>query len=490
MRSIYEQLKDNLKDGIIDPSFSLNEDDGSSIKWAPGAKDGVYIYHSQPQDFYEEDIQKIAQALECACGDDLEKSDEIFHEITQNMSAIAMIDVFEQYVIDHQKDLDPLKIYRTAVYLIKNSRHIECVKTGMELLELMKIDEDTKEVIRTLGLYDEFTIFAAYVMRKWPSGNNEIFEMARKVHGWGRIHCVELLEAENEKIRHWLLTEGCKNEVMNAYSAYTCYEKANVKELLNKQPTYEEYKGISLIIEGLLDEGPITGISEIEDDKVILLRFLEISENYDLTVSDYDAILTVSMWADENGEDYREISQICEKILHSEKCRSKVKEALKEGKGLRLADVMGLPMAEELYECLKKDFDSNYRKVVYVMNDEKYVEPTIRLFKEHLPLEEMNEGTDTDFKHNDILQFILQELDPYPGKGIELVRAGLKSPELRSRYLSLEVLKKWVRKNQTSLSFISDELYEIVKELKNKEDDPKNRDLINELIRWEERFSE
>ena len=115
MRSIYEQLKDNLKDGIIDPSFSLNEDDGSSIKWAPGAKDGVYIYHSQPQDFYEEDIQKIAQALECACGDDLEKSDEIFHEITQNMSAIAMIDVFEQYVIDHQKDLDPLKIYRTAV---------------------------------------------------------------------------------------------------------------------------------------------------------------------------------------------------------------------------------------------------------------------------------------------------------------------------------------------------------------------------------------
>ena len=490
MRSIYEQIKENVKDGILDPSFVLEGNEEGSVSWAPGAKDGVYIYHGQPQEFYEEDISRIAEALDCAARDDLMKSDETFHELSRGMSAIAMIDVFEQYVVDHQSELDPSAIYKTAVYLIRNSGYTECVKIGMELLELMKPDDDTKEVIRTLGLYDEFTIFAAYIMRKWPDGNMEIFDLARKVHGWGRIHVVELLEPENEKIKYWLLTEGCTNDVMSAYSAYTCYEKAGVRELLDRDLTYEEYRGISLIIEGLLDEGPITGISEIEDDKQFLLEFLKQAKRFNLSADDYDVILAIAVWAQENGKNYSDVYEACEELLHTSACEIKVREALKKGKGLRLADALGIPMAKDLYECLKNDFETNYRKVAYVMADEDYVEPVIRLFLENLSVEDMMNRSDSDFRYNDKLQFILQELGRYPSKGMELVKAGLSSPVVRSRYLALEVVKKWVRKNSTSLGSISPELCGIVKKLKDRETDEKTRDLINELIRWEDRFNE
>ena len=51
-------------------------------------------------------------------------------------------------------------------------------------------------------------------MRTWKDGNNEIWNLAKRVHGWGRIHAIEQLEPETNDIRRWLLTDGVRNEVM------------------------------------------------------------------------------------------------------------------------------------------------------------------------------------------------------------------------------------------------------------------------------------
>lgn len=46
-RSIYEQLCNNITDNILDDEFVLFEEasDDTGFKWAPGAMDGVMIYH-------------------------------------------------------------------------------------------------------------------------------------------------------------------------------------------------------------------------------------------------------------------------------------------------------------------------------------------------------------------------------------------------------------------------------------------------------------
>lgn len=191
-------------------------------------------------------------------------------------------------------DLKPEDIFKMAGVLTLSSEHVECVKIGLELLELFPIeDDDVKEIVRTLGLCDEFTLFAVWDMRNWENGNAEIFELAKKVHGWGRIHAVRELKPETDEIKHWLLTEGTVNDVINAYSSLTCWHKSDAKKILFEEPTPEEYRGIATLIEGLLDEGPVAGISALKDAETIMRRFLEITPNYELDESDRAVVSTV-----------------------------------------------------------------------------------------------------------------------------------------------------------------------------------------------------
>ncbi|MBR3250659.1 MAG: hypothetical protein IKF80_03035 [Erysipelotrichaceae bacterium] len=484
-QSIYLQILNNIKNGMLDGSFCIDEDQGDdqAISWAPGARDGVAIYHTVPDAMDELQKEKMIEALKSTLSSDNRKTDELFYEWTKTKRAVEVIDDLEGYVIDHEKDFDLDKLYRSAVYLIMNSRHIECVKIGLELTEIVITNNEmVKQAIRNLGLYDEFTIFAAFNMRRWKNGNEELFELARKVHGWGRIHCVELLEPDSEKIRHWLLTEGTVNDVMNAYSSLTCWNKAKAQEVLYNTPTYEEYEGLSLLIEGLVDEGPVSGMSAIDKPEEVLDRFLEISKTYDLSVKNYDVILSIRDYSEENG--YQDAVEKCDLILHSIDCEAKIKEALKKGNALKLADVLNIPAGEDLYRCLEEDFASHYRKCLYLMNDEGYADKTIELFTNRLLCEdgENSFGSKDDFMRNDQLQFILQSLSSYPLKGIELIKAGLNSTNTRNRYLALSVLKAWCENRKEPLDELSGELYEIIGKMKDNESDEASIKLLAELI--------
>lgn len=130
-------------------------------------------------------------------------------------------------------------------------------------------------------------------MQKWKNGNEEIFRLAKLTDSWGRIHTVEHLEPETEKIRHWLLTEGTINGVINVYSSLTCWQKSGAAELLFGELTEKECQEIATIIDGLLDEGLVLGISEIKNREQILIRFLEQSQVFAKTADDFNKILSV-----------------------------------------------------------------------------------------------------------------------------------------------------------------------------------------------------
>ena len=197
-------------------------------------------------------------------------------------------------------------------------KSIECVKVGLALLELFSEPEDRiKEIIRRLGLYDEFTIFSVWNMQKWENGNSEIFSLAQKTHSWGRIHAVERLEPETDEIRHWLLTEGTVNDVVNAYSSLTCWQKSGAEEILFGNPTQEDFKGIVTLVEGLLDEGPVPGISELENAESILLRFLELAPEYSPGINEYETILSVREWAEDEDVNLSSVSKAGDSVLHS-----------------------------------------------------------------------------------------------------------------------------------------------------------------------------
>ena len=304
-KSVYQTICDNITGGILDPAFSLPEEnpDPSGLRFAAGALDGMYMYHMNQGGLSAKEAKKMARALKCAGAGDYEGTDSLFAEWTKDNRAVSIVDELQKHVIDHARVLAPGNVFRTALSLVTRSTHVECVKIGLELLELLQIsNENVKDIIRRIGLCEEFTLFVVWNMMKWENGNEEIFRLAKKVHSWGRIHAVERLQPETEEIRRWLLMEGTVNGVVNAYSSLTCWEKSRAEAVLSGHPTGEEYKALGTLIEGLLDEGPAPGISQIGNAEEILQRFLDISANYGHTVQNDGLILSIRQWMEENKE--------------------------------------------------------------------------------------------------------------------------------------------------------------------------------------------
>ena len=345
-KSIYQQITGHISDGVLDSGFSLPDEktDGSSLRFAPGAFDGMCIYHMGRGELDADAAKQMAVALKTAADGDYSKADTLFYEWTKEHRTVRYFDDLQKYVLDHAQRLDPGNVHRVALSMVLHSGYVECVKAGLVLLDLFgEPEEDIKEIIRRLGLYDEFTVFSVWNMRKWKNGNPEIFSLAQKTHGWGHIHAVERLKPETDEIRHWLLTEGTVNDIANEYLSLTCWQKSGAEEVLFGHPTTDEYKGIITLIEGLLNEGPVPGISELENTESILLRFLELVPEYSPGIDEYETILSILEWEEDEDVNLPSVSQAAESILHSPSCTEAIEKAVKEGSGRRLAQKLNIP---------------------------------------------------------------------------------------------------------------------------------------------------
>ena len=351
-KSIYELICNNINDGVLKDGFSLPEEvDPASVRFAPGALDGIRIYHMGHSKPDADGMMQMEEAVRCAAGDNRQEAEALFAESTKMNRAISVIDELQNFVMAHSEELDANHVFNTALFMVLHSHHTECVKLGLELLELFRITEESiKGVIRRLGLYDEFTIFAVWNMREWDNSNEEFFGLAKNVHGWGRIHAIERLRPETAEIRYWLLTEGTVNNVANAYSALSCWRKSGAEEVLSGNPSAEEYQGLSTLIAGLLDEGPVTGVSALDNAEEILRRFIEISPEYDLSIDSYETILSIYIWAEEKGGSASSISAAAGRIIHSRVCTDAVQEALKNGEGIWLAQQLNIPVDPALLD--------------------------------------------------------------------------------------------------------------------------------------------
>ena len=348
-KSLYGIILQNLTDGRLPKDFSLPaEEDEEEIHFADGAMDGISVYHMGRSRMDASGTRLMIKALKYAAAGNAEKADETFAELGKTFRAIGIIDDLQKYIMKNTEKLSAENVYHSAMYLIGHSHNRESVKFGLSILELLQVPkEPIKEIMRRLGLSDEFTIFAVWNMQKWDNGNEEIFRLIQKVNGWGRIHALERLEPETSEIRRWMLFEGVNNYVMPAYSALTVWQKADVQDFLNGKLSKEEFSAIGQIIAALLDEGPVAGISKIENAQEMLLDYLDRAGEFDLDINDYETIYEISLWAPAEDVDAFAITEECAEILSSEACTDTVTEAVKEGKGVLLADALGIEYEEE-----------------------------------------------------------------------------------------------------------------------------------------------
>lgn len=489
-KSLYELIVEALVDGELPEDFSLPDNVVDGIAWMDGAADGVCVYHMSSGGEGDEAKDIMGEALKAASRGDLKNADISFARLGEKVRALSVIDEFQKYIMEHREELNPENVYKYAIHAVTESCDKETVKYGLEMLELLKtgIDEGTKEIIRTIGLSDEFSLFALFVMHTWENGNNEVFQLAKKIHGWGRIHAVERIEPETGEIKRWMLLEGVHNNVMDAYSALECWDKSGAHDILMADPTKEEFIGIRDIINGLLDEGPAEGISRIEDADDILIRFLNVAKKYADSIKDYRTINNIKNYYEDEEKQNAEIASLCEELLSSDNCRVLVSEAVKEGCHVDMAKDLGIDYKDDVLAVMEKDFEHKSLLCLYIMDDPQYKDKVLELFRQKLTLSELKAkpgttmGLGKESWKQRTIQFVLQELRRYPLEGQDFVEVALQTEPVRTRNLAIGTLNRWVEKEGKPLSELLPEFQALLTELREIEPDEKVKEYMDELI--------
>ena len=316
--SIYELIKNSIQNnGELPEDFKLPPKDPNGVPWADGAMDGVYIYHTVGN---EEDIEPLKNIV-------FQISEGKFEEAETNLdkldfSMVSRTNSLLSWIIQEQKQINLNNLYEFASSRLVTTKNIEVIKFCLSVLAIMNVETDaeTIEKVKILALSDEFTLYCLNIFVKLENSNKEIFEIAKKVKGWGRVHSIGYLEATNDEIKEWILEEGCHNDVLPAYTAYTCAKKINLIDILNEeQISSKKFNDISYLMNALLDETAITGMSALEDRELLIERYLEKAKTLSSTEEDYEVVRLIKKYVEDNEEIDKKFIKICDEILNSKK---------------------------------------------------------------------------------------------------------------------------------------------------------------------------
>ena len=495
--SIFSNIKNAFYNGKLPDDYKLPRY-GAKPMFADGAQDGTAIYHLELEDADEND--RLLEAFKLMSNADFPAAEALLESILQNNYATKLADDIHKVLFQNQEILDAGNIYRFAVNNLLASKNKELMKADMVILELFPCDEPVRGAVRILGQCKEFTLFAIWVMRKWDDGNEEIFALAKKVRDWGRIHAIEYLEADTEEKKEWLLYEGLKNIFMPAYGALTVFKKAEAaKFFAMEELSYETYHALAMLIEELLDEGPVPGISQIENRMLILQQFLDHSAKQKLAVDDLEVVLLISQWCDDlSADEGKSIKEKAEAILFDSKNIGVVQEAIKNADGLWLAEKLGLPFKNQLLDCIEQNFEENCCKCFWLMEDPDYIEKVVEVFCNKLPFDIITAGAavgcdfgDENFKYYAMLESILTEFGRVPvGREPELASAAVQCPSARVRRQGVAVLEVWVKNTGVPLKELLPQVHKLLTDIVADEVCNDITESINELIAGKTAFGD
>ena len=479
--SIYELIKSSIQsDGSLPENFSLPQEETDGISWADGAMDGVFLYHTARNEGSIEPLKDIIFQI----------SEEKFEEADNNLNNLnfSMVSIkipLLKWIFQERENINADNLYKFAISQLTTSKNKECIKFSLSVLSLIGVENEaeTLEKIKILALSDEFTLYCLNIIEHLENSNNEIFEIAKKVKGWGRIHSIPYLEVTNNKMKEWILEKGCHNEVVPSYTALTCAKKINLLEILNEENiSNKRFNNISYLVAALLDEGAATGISALENKEVLIEKYLEKAKDLSSSEDDYHTVMMIKEYIEDSEDINNNFIKTCDEILTSEKTENKIKELMEEGSSYDIAKYIKIDTDEYALKYL----ENNLLKNPYIMNyisKKENMEKIVLSLEKNLPLEKMK-GLPTDkinFINNKFtaLNVVVRTLENFKGTGENLIIFALNSPYVDVRYGAANTLEKWKEKGY----IFPDEIIEKIKNLEKIEVNEDLKEKLNKLLK-------
>jgi len=451
---------------------SLPDDDDfwsdSPIRWVAGGVDGAFGHHaeaSQKPDEVSELLQLLAKHAR--------KQKRSTRKALYNKVVAADIGGIIDSLLDEARSypgLDPGSIFHEAKWFAEHAAHRNAVKFGIALLGLFH-NEEEKELLLTLGGHEEFTLYAAVAIQNGMEQSNEVlFELAKRVHGWGKIHLVERLDPASREIKDWLLRDGCRNTIMNEYLACVCARHGGLHEALSSHHIDTAlFEGATDIIDALIDGGPAEDIDDYEHAPQVLADYLRLAKEMCSTVKHLAVMLNIrdffaqdeerwaarmsAGWTEQLRTDTMEANRA---IIEQPEWSGKIMKAVDSSHSIErhyatiCAERLGVDIWENLYKQFKENPLSDSTLFHLMKSDDPgRIGKLVQFAAVNLPLWEIASGPGEEMGFGEqyaphrCLDTILQSLDRFEGMGAELVIAGLNSPVIRNRSMAIDALEGW-----------------------------------------------
>jgi hypothetical protein len=161
--SLYEFLRSHIEaaTGCLAPDGERLPDDqdgGDEIRWAPGALDGVSTHHMGAG----EETLRVKQLVKALQDVVTRASDDGLRQVFALVTREAVLGVIDEVLEQVRKNprLRAERVHALGLLLASEAPARDAVKFGMALLGTIQGADDS-ELLTTLGLHEEFTLFAA-----------------------------------------------------------------------------------------------------------------------------------------------------------------------------------------------------------------------------------------------------------------------------------------------------------------------------------------
>jgi hypothetical protein len=267
----------------------------------------------------------------------------------------------------------------------------------------------------------------------------------------------------------WMLREGYQNEIMHEYTAFICAKTGDLLAGLRRpDPDERLLKGAGSILTALIRGrgGPSAGIEAYAEGAEATELYLTHLQTGDLNLQDLVDVSVIDKFLREETGEARDpalgwlernetLLRLTSAVLSRPEWERSVREGIESEDQTTFwtategARSLGIDAWEIYFKRLKRGEDLWY----YVMqaDDQGRIEQVIQFALETLPLKEIASGPShslglgPEYQHHRALDFVLQELRRFPGKGWPLIRAGLQSPTVRNRNMAVQALQSWER---------------------------------------------
>jgi hypothetical protein len=475
-QSIYSHIETNLdpitgrlaEDAVRLPDEERRYKPGE-LRWVAGGMDGAFGHHGGggANDDAAKDIASLTVSISRAG----RNSDKIkLYQMLESDTLLDYIDPALEMAIAKGIAREP-HLHDFAIVLAKEAPDRGPVKFGIALLGLIR-DPNDRSLITVLGKHEEFTLYTAVAltnMLEFPEP--ALYELARCVDGWGKIHLVErLANTQSAEIKDWLIRDGYKNFVMYEYLAHTCAQAGELHKALKANDLDQElFDSTGEIIEALINGGPAQDIDNYEYAAEVITHYLQHFPEHPKSLKHFLVLhavlsyLSRDDWDEEKRSHNGMMSPVreqvvasAEELLDDEEWTLLAKTQLASSdeidfyEGNRAADHLNIDTWSVHWQRLK-DVPSEPGRWFQVMRlaNEENIEDIIALAEGVIPFESIttgpaNErGLGPEYIWHSCLDYILQDLRQFPGQGKKLILTGLASPVVRNRNMALKALAEW-----------------------------------------------